>query len=153
MTEDRVIKKEPNKLLFFNEALEYLDDFDDIEPNDYRQNTLKRSNVLRDEMLEELNNIKELIINNPDLKLESLNKEEKALFFDFMEYYSTCPICRKTNHYSNLKKFYFNDKIKTIKDLLIRIMNFDNSKQTDFNLSFGIPCCNCYKNYFKDLEQ
>ncbi|MFX1496121.1 MAG: hypothetical protein ACFFBH_01205 [Promethearchaeota archaeon] len=150
MTEEEIKKKNSNNLIFFNEALEYLEDSDQIEAQKCKILSLKRSNILRDEMLEELNHLKEVIINNPDLKLESLNEQEKAVFFDFIEYYSICPICRKTNHYSNLKRIYFNDTLESIKKILIRIMNFDDSKRSIFNLSFGIPCCKCYKKYFNE---
>ena len=103
-------------------------------------------------MLEGLNHIRESIINNPDLKLEALNKEEKKLYFNFIEYYLICPICKKTNHHSNLKKFYFNEKMDNIREILVRIMNYNDSKLSNLNLSFGIPCCNCYKKLMNDSQ-
>ena len=144
MTEDKIKKLRKNNLIFFNEALEYLDDFDYTKPN-------KSTNLLRDEMLEGLNHIKESIINNPDLKLEALNEDEKKLYSNFIEYYLICPICKKTNHNSNLKKFYFNEKMDNIREILVRIMNYNDSKLSNLNLSFGIPCCNCYKKYLEEF--
>ena len=151
MNEDKVKKTNKHDLIFFNEALEYLDDSNHNKLPIYPNPSPTRSNVLRDEMLEELNHLKELIINNPDLKLESLNKVEKKLFFKFIDYYSICPICRKTNHYSNLKKFYFNEELEEIREILIRIMSYNDSKLNKLNLNFGIPCCNCYKKFFKEI--
>ncbi len=151
MTEDKIKRIRKNNLIFFNEALEYLDDFDYRKTKKSKKSPLRRSNLLRDEMLEELNHLKEIIINNPDLKLEALNKQEKKLFFNFIEYYSICPICKKTNHYSNLKKFYFNEKLDNIREILLRIMNFNDSKLSNLNLNFGIPCCNCYKKYLEEF--
>lgn len=151
MTEDKIKKLRKNNLILFNDALEYLDDFDYFKTNKSTKSPLSHSNLLRDEMLEELNHLKERIINNPDLKLESLNKEEKKLFYNFIEYYSICPICKKTNHYSNLKEFYFNEKMDKIREILIRIMNFNDSKLNNLDLNFGIPCCNCYKKCFEEF--
>ncbi len=151
MTEDKIKRVRKNNLIFFNEALEYLDDFDYSKTKKSIKSPLRRSNLLRDEMLEELNHLKEIIINNPDLKLESLNKQEKKLFFNFIEYYSICPICKKTNHYSNLKKFYFNEKLDNIREILVRIIDYNDSKLSNLNLNFGIPCCNCYKKYLKEF--
>lgn len=146
MTEEKITKKEkPSQL--FNEAVEYFEgDFENNE-SDSPQST----NILRDEMLQGLNQLKEVIINNPDSKFQSLNEWEKAQFRNFIEYYSSCPICRKSNFHSNLKKIYFNEKLESIKQILIRIMNIDVSKGTDFNLNFGIPCCKCYKKYFNEI--
>lgn len=151
MTEDKIKNQKKTNLIFFNEALEYLDDFDYFKTSQSTKSPLRRSNHLRDEMLEELNHIKEIIVNNPDSKLESLNKEEKKLFFNFIEYYTICPICKKTNHYSNLKKFYFNEKLDNIREILVRIMNYNDSKLSNLNLNFGIPCCNCYKKCFEEF--
>ncbi len=151
MTENKIEKLRKNDLIFFNEALEYLDDFDYFKTNKSTKSPLRRSNLLRDEMLEGLNHIKESIINNPDLKLEALNEEEKKLYSNFIEYYLICPICKKTNHNSNLKKFYFNEKMDNIREILVRIMNYNDSKLSNLNLSFGIPCCNCYKKYLEEF--
>ena len=151
MTEDKIKKLRKNNLIFFNEALEYLDDFDYFKTKKATKSPLRRSNLLRDEMLEELNHLKEELINNPDLKLEALNTEEKKLFFNFIKYYSICPICKKTNHHFNLKKFYFNEKMDNIREILVRFMNYNESKLSNLNLNFGIPCCNCYKKFFEEF--
>ncbi|MFW9946992.1 MAG: hypothetical protein ACFFDX_09210 [Candidatus Odinarchaeota archaeon] len=151
MTEDEIKKLGKNNLIFFNEALEYLDDFDYTKPDKSTKSSQRRSNLLRDEMLEGLNHLKEELINNPDLKLESLNTEEKKLFFNFIKYYSICPICKKTNHHFNLKKFYFNEKMDNIREILVQFMNNNNSKLSKLNINFGIPCCSCYKKYLEEF--
>lgn len=147
-------KKTNNSLIFFNEALEYLEHAINLEPNntiiqndDTTNNLMLNANLLRDEMLDELNNLRQLISSNPDLKLEALDEKDKRLFFKFITYYSTCPICGNTNHYSNLKKFYFNEEMNYFKEILTNNMKLKNEKH-NLKISFGIPCCLCFKKYF-----
>ena len=59
MTENKIEKLRKNDLIFFNEALEYLDDFNYFKTNKSTKSPLRRSNLLRDEMLEGLNHIRE----------------------------------------------------------------------------------------------
>ena len=63
-------------------------------------------------MLIELDNLKELIGNHPDNKFKHLNDEEKELFLEFLESFSTCPICKRRNHSLSLKKLYFNEDLE-----------------------------------------
>jgi hypothetical protein len=119
--------KKSKKLIFSNETLEYFDNKIDFKPdmnpsanhlNKFRKNT----NFLRDEMLNELNHLKKLILDNPDLKLKALDEEGREIFFNFVNHYSRCPICGATNHYSHLKKMYFNDENIELRDILINFM-------------------------------
>lgn len=151
-------KKKKKPLRFFNEAVEYIDKFDTIdmfieenpvplELKDYS------SNFLRDEMLNELSNLRNIIKNNPDLKLEALSKAEKQIFQNFIKFYSKCPICGNLNHFFNLKRVFFDDDKKFLIKELIRLMTL---KETSIRSSLlkkiqlGVPCCNCYKNFYEE---
>ena len=97
-------KRKRKPLIFFNGAVEYFDKFntqDLLESSPINENNFN-ANFLRDAMLDELNNLKSIII--PDLKLEALSKADRQIFKNFINFYSSCPICGSPNHYFNLKK-------------------------------------------------
>ena len=83
------MNREKNKeyLKFFNKAIEYIDKFETQEPLldectigfDER---VYNNNFLRDEMISGLNNLSDLLKNNPDSKIESLSEEEKEIFYN-----------------------------------------------------------------------
>ena len=152
MTEINLKKRRNKKLIFFNDAVEYFDKYDaqEIFINRRRNqaDNLTNPNLLRDQMLNELNNLKDLIANNPDLKFKALSKSQKNFFYDFINFYSVCPICKTQNHYFFLKKFYFDESTTSIKHKLIRLMKLNSKLLKNFNVSFGIPCCNCFKKNF-----
>ncbi len=149
-------EKQKNKRLpLFYKAIEYFDrsDTQEILISEKLNNLENRrinTTLLRDEMLNELNNLRNLIDNNPDLKLKALSKEEKEFFSSFIKFYQICPICYQYNHYRNLKKLYFDEDKVFLKQKLIKFMNLRNKKLNKINLSFGIPCCNCYKKLISD---
>ena len=140
-------KRKYKRLKFFNEAAEYLDKFNsqDILLNERFIENRSNTNYLRDEMLNELNNLRNIIANNPDLKIESLSKAEKEIFFEFIKFYRICPICGNQNHYFNLKQLFFDEDKQTLRQELIRLMNYKNKKLKKYNLNLGVPCCDCYK--------
>lgn len=148
-------KKKKKPLRFFNEAVEYIDKFDTIDML-IEDNTVPlelkdySSNFLRNEMLDELNNLRNIIKNNPDLKLKALTKAEKQIFQNFTKFYSKCPICGNLNHFFNLKRLYFDDDKKFLIKELIRLMTLNNRKIKKFKLQLGVPCCNCYKNFYEE---
>lgn len=145
-------KREKSTLLFFNEAEEYFDKFDnqDIIINEPVRENRFNTNFLRNAMLNELNNLKEIIENNPDLKIEALSDENKEKFHKFINYYKKCPICGGPNHYFNLKQLFFNEsKKKLIRDL-IRLMNVKDKKFKRYNLTLGVPCCNCFEKIIQE---
>jgi len=153
MTEINLKKRRNKKLIFFNDAVEYFDKFDTqevlIDRRGNQADNFTNPNQLRDQMLNELNNLKDLIANNPDLKFKALSKIQKNFFYDFINFYSTCPLCGSLNHYSHLKRFYFDESSTSIKYKLIRLMKLKNKFLKNFNVTFGIPCCNCFKRNFK----
>ena len=154
MTEINLKKRKKRELIFFNDAIEYLDKSDTPDELmnskiNYTENFNSKSNLLRDQMLSELNNLRDLIANNPDLKFKTLSDEERNFFYDFINHYSVCPICGTFNHYYHLKRFYFSENKTPIKEKLISLMNLKNKKLQKFNVNFGIPCCTCFKNYFE----
>ncbi len=148
-------KKKNKPLIFFNEAMEYIDKFDPLDIT-IEEDAIPleigniNSNFLRDEMLNELNNLRNIIKNNPDLKLKALTKAEKQIFQNFIKFYSKCPICGNFNHFFNLKRVYFDDEKKQLIKELIRLMTLNNKKLNKFNLQLGVPCCNCYKNFYEE---
>lgn len=144
--------REFKSLKFFNEAAEYLEKFNtkDIVLDKELREDKPNANYLRDEMLIELNNLRNIIANNPDLKIESLTKEEKEIFFEFVKFYRLCPICGNQNHYFNLKQIFFNKEKRILKQELIRLMNYKNTKLKNYNLNLGVPCCDCYKKMIVD---
>lgn len=140
-------KREESTLLFFNEAIEYIDKFsnqDSIVDDPVRENRFN-TNFLRNSMLNELNNLKDIIENNPDLKIEALSDEDKEKFHKFISFYKKCPICGNPNHYFNLKQLFFDESKKNLIRELIRLMNFKNKKFRRYNLNLGVPCCKCFK--------
>lgn len=140
-------KRKNKTLLFFNEAIEYFDKFStqDILVNGRINENNFNANFLRDAMLNELNNLKNIIENNPDLKVEALSEAEKEAFYKFIKFYRICPICGNQNHYFNLKQLFFDENKKVLIGDLIKFMNVKNKKFRNYNLNFGIPCCDCYK--------
>jgi len=140
-------KREESTLLFFNEAIEYFDKFNDqdsIVDDPVRENRFN-ANFLRNSMLNELNNLKDIIENNPDLKIEALSDEDKEKFHKFISFYKKCPICGNPNHYFNLKQLFFDESKKNLIRELIRLMNVKDKKFRNYNLTLGVPCCNCFK--------
>lgn len=145
-------KGKKKSLIFFNEALEYFDKYEsqDVFLNEHIEEDNFNSNFLRNEMICELNNLSNIIESNPDFKIEKLSDDDREIFYKFIEFYRKCPICGEFNHYFNLKQLYFNERKKKLIMDLIKFMNIKNKKYKRFNLSFGIPCCNCYKNLMND---
>ena len=144
-------REKKEKLNAFNEAIEYFDRSNDVKEIDVNESvSLNRSSILLQElMLSELDNLKGIIGNDPEPKIKAMNEEEKNLFRRFIHYYSYCPICNQKNHVINLKKLYFNEDKELIESLASLIKN-KNRKIKKYNIQFGIPCCNCFKKYFKD---
>lgn len=143
-------KRKNKPLLFFNGAVEYLDKFSTqefLENNPINENNFN-ANFLRDTMLDELNTLKNIIA--PDLKLEALSEADKQIFRNFIKFYSVCPVCGSPNHYFNLKRIYFDDNKQYLVKELIRLMNTANRKFRNYNLNFGVLCCNCFKKTMQD---
>ncbi|MFX0069949.1 MAG: hypothetical protein ACFFAO_02565 [Candidatus Hermodarchaeota archaeon] len=151
MSRNKFKPKKPEELLFFNEAFEYFNRFDKRDLVFHQDPEELTPNQLRDQMLDELNNLREIIANHPDQKLEKLSNKEKSHYSKFIKYYSVCPICGELNHYHNLKKFFFDEENENIKNKLVNFMDFQiksNRKLNNFNIDIGIPCCKCFKKHF-----
>ena len=145
--DDLLLKKEVDKqLIFFNEALEYFNENMLIPSESDVLN--QSSNVLREQMLNELENLKELLLSCPDIKFESLTEDEKQNFKEFIRNYSICPVCEGYNHFYNLKNLFFSENQELLSDLL-KLMKIKNTNFKNLNISFGIPCCNCFKRYLQ----
>ncbi|MFW9970039.1 MAG: hypothetical protein ACFFDF_07540 [Candidatus Odinarchaeota archaeon] len=146
-------KEKEERLRFFNEAVEYIDKFDNkelvINRDKIPLNSLSsNASFLRDEMINELNNLREIIRNNPDLKIKALTDKEREVFYNFIDFYRICPICGNQNHFFNLKQIFFDEDKKIIIEKLIRLMTLNREKLQRNNFHLGVPCCNCYKEFF-----
>lgn len=159
MSENNFQGKNDKKLNVFNNAVEYFDRFNnnnllfEQKENLTKDGQTINPNFLRDQMLIELNKLKELILSNPNFKLKNLSEAEKQRFFEFVNHYAICPICGNKNHYNVLKELYFDDTKQFLKEQLILFMNLKNQNVKKLNLSFGIPCCNCFKLHFKKKNE
>ncbi|MGV9204918.1 MAG: hypothetical protein ACOC44_12975, partial [Promethearchaeia archaeon] len=69
----------------------------------------------------------------------------------FLVYYNTCPVCGTKNHKNYLLSFYYEEHRKELRDALIK--NMDLKIHQDINLSIGIPCCNCFSEFFEEKPQ
>ena len=103
-------------------------------------------NELRDQMLGELETLKELISNHPDTKLKYLSDEEKKVFQEFLKFYSFCPLCKRRNHQISIKKFYFDENHAELKKELIKLMEL--KKNNNMSVGIGILCCSCFDKFF-----
>jgi hypothetical protein len=150
MDDIKIKKQEEKQLIFFNEALEYFND-NMLIPRERAETMNHTSNILREEMLIELSNLKELLLNCPDIKYDALTEGQKQTFHKFISNYSKCPICNSFNHYYNLKNLFFGEDQDLLSDLL-KLIKIKSRKFKYLNINFGIPCCNCFKQYFQEEE-
>lgn len=78
---------------------------------------------------------------------------EDESFKEFAKQFSTCPICKRNNHFESLKNFYFSQEPDIIKlrerlsELVDESKDFDDIYYNKINV--GIPCCTCFSKYFK----
>jgi hypothetical protein len=144
-------REKTKNLKVFNEAVEYFDRSNG--ENEFELNgsaSLDSTSILLQElMLSELDNLKGIIGNDPEPKINAMTEDEKELFKRFIHYYSYCPICNQKNHIINLKKLYFNEDQELITSLKIFMEN-KNQRTRKYNILFGIPCCTCFKKFFKE---
>ena len=126
-----------------------------VENNNQDDTSCFNMGSLRESMLIELERLREIMNGDfleDDENYSSLSDYEKEIFHEFLEYFSTCPICNRRNHKNYLKTFYFDQNIykRILKKSLLKLMN--ESKEFDetyFNkILLGIPCCDCFKRYF-----
>lgn len=102
----------------------------------------------------ELDELREIIANLQGCEDDDtgyLSREDKEKYYEFLDYFSACPICYKLLHISYLTKFYFNMAPENIKFKKVLIKLIDGSKNLDmyYNpIQIGIPCCDCYKKVF-----
>ncbi|MHA1689648.1 MAG: hypothetical protein ACTSUN_09985 [Promethearchaeota archaeon] len=120
-------------------------------PLDKSRKDLINANNLYEEMLQEINNLRDILLNYSIKEQDSMSQKEKELFHKFMTFYATCPICNKKNHQNYLKRFYFSDdpNLMKIKNALIKLMM---AKTQNSWIHVGIPCCECHDKYFKAIN-
>jgi hypothetical protein len=116
---------------------------------------------LREEMLEELERLRR-IMNGGENELDEqflnhLTAKEKEILDNFVDFFSTCPICNQENHTFYLKRFYFstNAELMRLKECLLELMK--DSIEYDGNyynkIVIGIPCCDCFKQIFGSFRE
>jgi len=107
-------------------------------------NDIDRDNIFR-QLLENISHFSNIF------RLSILLPENNNDFENFMKVFSVCPVCGRKNHYSYLRKFYFNRSYESlkIKDSLMKLL--ESSKDFDatyYNrINIGIPCCKCFKKH------
>jgi len=83
----------------------------------------------------------------------TFNKEDDQLM-RLRNFFDRCPICKKRIHNNvGLKNMYKNTSDPNalrLKESLIRLVNNIEEIRSDYpnKISFGIPCCDCYKKIF-----
>ncbi|MFX0056678.1 MAG: Rab family GTPase [Candidatus Hodarchaeota archaeon] len=90
-----------------------------------------------------------------DFTIISTQKVIDEEFKKFLDIFDKCPICKRENHFESLKNLYFNknnpDIIRLRESLLYLIEQSINLNKLPLNrISFGIPCCSCYKTIFNE---
>jgi len=126
-----------------------------LENNNHDNTFSSDLGSLREAMLIELERLREIMNGDfleDDENYINLSNYEKEIFLEFLDYFSTCPICNRRNHKNYLKTFYFDQSFykRILKKRLLKLMN--ESKEFDENyfdkILLGIPCCDCFKRYF-----
>lgn len=87
-----------------------------------------------------------------DFNIFSQNQLDTEEFNSFIDNFSFCPICKKDNHFENLKNLYISrdPKIIKLREQLLKLIEISNNlKFRSQKISIGIPCCNCYKSIFE----
>ena len=88
------------------------------------------------------------------IKLEKRLRGLKREFYKkYLNLFLICPICKRENHISYLKKFYFSknpDLVKLRESLFALIKKSKKKIHNNFQneIKIGIPCCTCYKSFF-----
>ena len=107
-------------------------------------NDIDRDNIFK-QLLENISHFSNIF------KLSILLPENDYDFENFMKVFSVCPICGRKNHYSYLRKFYFNKSYESlkIKDSLKKLLEISKDFDATYhnNIKLGIPCCKCFKRY------
>lgn len=88
----------------------------------------------------------QILIDEYDKKIPT---KEKEIFYEFVQAFNKCPICKNENHKEYLKNFFLSknpESIRLKKRLLVLIKDSRNYYN---KITLGIPCCNCFKLVFE----
>jgi GTPase SAR1 family protein len=136
-----------------------------IEKSDQRYSNLTENNSLSLSNLDDLDQTNEF--HNDLLRLRDIMRgevefqgstnielsiEERKELSEFLNFFKYCPICNSRNHSSYLKRFYFSkdkNKIKIKNQLLELICGSRDFNNKNYNITLGIPCCECFQKYCK----
>ncbi|MFO8020005.1 MAG: hypothetical protein R6U96_15375 [Promethearchaeia archaeon] len=122
----------------FMEKSHIYDFFEVSKSQDMREKVFK-SLIAR---LELISNIRKFILVAPTYDERLKN---------FLNQFTRCPICNAKNHENYLKRFYFSlqPEIRTIKEQFLNALSSEKSSNSELQIGFGIPCCECFSKYFK----
>ena len=141
----------------FNEEI---DDFIESNELDGYFSTTNKSKIVKNFIFKRLGNkILSFLRTRPSLPafnykwLDHLSEEEKKSLQDFVSFFSRCPVCKSENHRNYLERFYLSEDDEKImlRDKLVELMEYSYYVGSNFTneIILGIPCCNCFKKYFK----
>ncbi|MFX0101628.1 MAG: hypothetical protein ACFFCS_18780 [Candidatus Hodarchaeota archaeon] len=137
---------------------ERLEDSEDASPEEESDDSggepVFRS--LRDEMLQELRRLQEIMGGRSchDKEKSMLSGFDRVVFDRFMRVFSRCAICGKENHESYLEDFFFSPKPEKagLRDAVVRLIRKTEhigDLCSESKVFMGIPCCDCYKKIFR----
>ena len=84
------------------------------------------------------------LIQNIQGNFSELNQLQK-----FIVKYGICPVCGANNHRNYLISFYNDDNKRVIREYLVNNMDL-SEKLEKFKINIGIPCCNCFEQFFDE---
>ena len=84
------------------------------------------------------------LIHNIQGKFSELDQLQK-----FVVKYGICPVCGAYNHRDYLISFYNDENKRLIRDYLVNNISL-SEKLEKFKINIGIPCCNCFEQFFDE---
>jgi hypothetical protein len=127
--------------------------FDEIVEDLQLEDIVFISLLNREERILVFNRIAERIFENSGISpFFTLTDREKIFYVEFIQTFSTCPVCGENNHKNYLDRIYFatNKKSRRIKESLLDLLEMKEDLIYEFRneIHFGIPCCACFKKYY-----
>ena len=158
MSRRKFLEESNKNLVMFNAALEYFEEIEYCEdkivyePVREEIRPLELNNLLRNEMLLELDNLKEIFSSNSEIRemFEKSDDPNADAFYNFIMQFSRCPICNGFNHFKILKDIYYSEEYQDLVKNFLNLMK--NEKLDNLNIEIGIPCCVCFNVYLQDKE-
>ncbi len=145
------IKKKP----LFSKAHEYFfkgcneDKNSNLDRSNIQEsNSYALSDIIREQMITQIIQLRDLFYETEDIELTKLNKFERKEFYNFLNSFSKCPLCGAKNHKKDLIRYFFDKEQDKMKAKLREIRKNSKKLSKKVKLSSGILCCTCYKKVF-----